>query len=136
MEFEIASGTVKGKKRIIGFDLISTGVYVREEEKFCQHLSMGWLRYIRFTDSVKKNESKLVIEISKYGINWDKHSFVIGRKEKKVLENILKTNYISETTEDNIFQLRIDENRKVNRYPGSRRSRNTRKKLKRAKKRK
>ena len=130
MEFEIASGTVKGKKRIIGFDLIPTGVYVCEEEKFCQHLSMGWLRYIRFTDSVKKNESKLVIEISKYGINWDQHSFVVDKKEAKVLENILRINYTFETTKDNVFQLRIDENRKVNRYPGNKRQRKNRKKSK------
>ena len=126
MELEIASEIVKGGKRIIGFDLIPN---IKDEEEFCQNLFYGH-------SYLSDEEERIVIESSKYGIDWNKHSFDVNKKERKALKSILgnKRNYTIEITENSIIKLRINEDGKMNRYPGSKRARENRKKLKKAKK--
>ena len=126
MEFKVVYEIVKGKERIIGFDLIPN---TKNEEEFCRNLFYGH-------NCLSNEEERIVIESSKHGIDWYKHSFDINKKERKALKSILgnKRNSTIEITEDNTFKLRIDKDKKTNRYPGSKRARKIRKKLKRAKK--
>ncbi len=135
MEFETVSETIKGKKRTIGFDLTPKkgshigvdAINTVDEEEFCQNL---FHRYNYFT--IDDEEKKIIIESSEYGSNWNKCFFSVSKKEAKTLRNILrnKKSYTIEITENSIIKLRIDEDKKVNRYPGNKHQRKNRKKSK------
>ncbi len=139
MEFEVASEIVKGKKRIIGLDLTPKkgshigvdAINTVDEEEFCRNL---FYRYNYFT--IDEEEKKIIIESSKHGSNWNKCFFGVSKKEAEALRNILrnKRSYTIEITENSIIKLRINEDGKMNRYPGNKHQRKIRNKLKRTKK--
>ena len=144
MKFEIISEIPKKGKRkkvIIGFDITpEKGSYIGteaintvDEEEFCQNL---FYRYNYFT--IDDEEKKIIIESSKYGINWNKCFFGVSKKEAEALRNILrnKKSHAIEITENSIIKLRINEDGKMNRHLTNRKQRKTRKKIKKAKKRK
>lgn len=127
MKFEI----VKEEKRIIGFNLVPEEFLwneekTREEKEFCKSLPKrikGRRAGISFVIDAGRN--RIVVE-NYYDNN--KYFFKISEKTRKRSENILRIGYAFETTEDNIFKVRVSESKEErDRFPGNSKQRKLRK---------